>query len=74
VVKKRGYEQGKCKLKFVVLIMGGTTFGAGEPNRAKPILLCYVVSERKLGFFVKVKSKIPHFERGKIKILTAGIH
>jgi hypothetical protein len=32
------------------------------------------VSERKLGFFVKIKSKIPDYERGKIKILTAGIH
>ena len=33
----------------------------------------YIVSERKLRFFVKVKSKIPDFEREKTKILTTVI-
>jgi len=32
------------------------------------------VSERKLGIFSKIKSKIPDFERGKAKIITTGIH
>jgi hypothetical protein len=31
------------------------------------------VPERKLGFFVKIKSKIPDFEREKTKILTTVI-
>jgi hypothetical protein len=31
------------------------------------------VSERKLGVFSKIKSKIPDFERGKAKIITTGI-
>ncbi len=35
--------------------------------------LIYIVSERKLGFFVQIKSKIPHSERGKTKILTAPL-
>ncbi len=28
----------------------------------------YLVSERKIGIFSKIKSKIPDFERGKAKI------
>jgi len=33
----------------------------------------YLVSERKLGIFSKIKSKIPDFERRKAKIITTGI-
>jgi len=38
-------------------------------------LSCFYIAVRiKLGIFSKVKSKIPDFERGKTKILTARIY
>jgi hypothetical protein len=53
------------------------TLYSGELLLALPKTLSETLSlasERKLGIFFKIKSKIPDFERGKARILTTAIH